>query len=965
MVRKSSLKAPKQQASGQIEVRPRESMGVSFAQGSAKSHESEAPDTGELSHDRTPGQSMMSDESSGKILHLGSELPDQPPRNSGRRMPVATGRDVQSTTQPSRIQNASRISSLMKRSAAVRPGSNLTGGSLKSSAITAMNPVYQNPAREPWVLNHLLRGGDKPRRDTYAVDDTPDFPKRHQKLVPVQHMQPISPIKKLKKYAVKKPLDMPALPRPAERRSLVQMSLDAQLDGAITDHAAQELQTGDVRRSTLRPSPVEEVPPQLGAEDGLDGQDSALVDPPADTVSEDEEIDDETLQATLTQEIDDMEVQQGAPVSPQQAPRRKRGRPRKCAPQTVTQRVATAVEVPAQESLRPNERLQVASASPQKVQSQPSAPAVRLAGETSNEDEQAKQTRQSKQARVDAMAKARKIKPTKQAKQAEKDARVVGVTNVPIQASTAPQIQSDGDQEDPESGEGAHSEQPVMVDNEEDDSQSEAVAGASTQRTEIQPSRIRAADVPFDTSRDDLAPSPEKQLARPATSNKRRRGADSAQNVPNLPRKRQRALAANEAPAAPIETVSEADRQRYYKQWHELRKVRLAIRNIGVQHINGEAQPQHRIKLMDDKVKAAMSCCNDVILKMINGEDAATYLMAVANEVDALHDASNDEEDFGNMRRVKNIYFHLFPQLVKMVWEMVCCYEALDRRAEPDALPTKLRLRQVKEVIKLIIDLGAGAKEYSRPSSELALVQPVDNGIVAPLKTIYRELTIAYQNLERRAEDRRQRQLEVERNARAAEQEKREERQAEQVRKTRQRWEKLHAERRWAEGTNIVSKTKEQHLLCESVPEWERDQNGELFERLQVFHPRIGPSPAAVEQARGIVWDDDESQTLAEKLKYYGEREPKVPDVLVAVIRDCCLAGNRKTGVPRGPLNRFNVTEIVTCAADLKAYLRAVQPKQRGLVEDWVEQIPDWTRGWCLGKENDRVEEADGEEVEE
>ncbi|KAK4901671.1 hypothetical protein LTR27_001443 [Elasticomyces elasticus] len=962
MARKSSMKASKQRVSGQSEVRPRESMGVSFTQGSAKAHESEAPDTGELSHDRTPGQSMMSsDESSGKILHLGSELPDQPPPKSGMRMPVATGRDVQSTTQPSRIQNPSRISSLMKRSTVVRPGSNLTGGSLKSSTITALNPASQNPVREPWVLNHLLRGGDKPRRDTYAVDDTPDFPKRHQKSVPVQHMQPISPTKKLKKYAMKKPLDMPALPRPAEPRSLVQMSLDAQLDGAISDNAEQGQDAGGVRGSTLRPNPAEQGPAVSGAEDDHDPQESAPVSPLADIVSEDEEIDDDTLQATLIQEIDDMEVQHGAPVSPQQAPRRKRGRPRRSAPEIVTQRVATAVEVPVQEFLEPSERPQVASASPQKVQSQPPAPAVRLAAGMSNENEQAKQARELKQARVDTLAKARKLKPTKQAKQPEKAARMHGTTDMPRQDSTAPQIQAAGDQDDPDCGEGA---QPAIVEEEGDNSQPEAVAGASTQRTKIQPSRIRAADVPFDTSHDDLEPSPEKQPIRATASNKRRRGSDSAQNVPNLPRKRQRALAANKAPAAPIETVSEADRQRYYKQWHELRKVRLAIRNIGVQHINGEAQPQHRIKLMDDKVKAAMSCCNDVILKMIHGEDAATDLMAVANEVDALHDASNDEEDFGNMRRVKNIYFHLFPQLVKMVWEMVRSYEALDRRAEPDALPTRLRLRQVKEVIKLIIDLGGGAKEYSRPSSELALVQPVDNGIVVPLKTIYRELTIAYQNLEQRAEARRQRQLEAERNALAAEQEWREERQAEQIRKTRQRWEKLHTERLYAESTNIISREKRKHLLYESEPIPEYDRNGEPFERMEVFQPRVGPSPAAVERARSVVWDEDESQALADGLKHFIESDRKVRDVLVAVIRVCCLAENKKTGVPLGLLNRFNVTEIVTCAADLKAHFRDVQLKQTGLVEPWVEQIPDWTKGRCLGKENDVVEEA-GEEMEE
>ncbi|KAI7541594.1 hypothetical protein KC331_g8471 [Hortaea werneckii] len=157
------------------------------------------------------------------------------------------------------------------------------------------------------------------------------------------------------------------------------------------------------------------------------------------------------------------------------------------------------------------------------------------------------------------------------------------------------------------------------------------------------------------------------------------------------------------------------------------------------------------------------------------------------------------------------------------------------------------------------------------------------------------------------------------------------------ISKARLKWELLHNERLWAEGF-VGSARKHRHLAPpEPMPEF--DHNGIPFDRVEVFQNRIGPSRAAVDALSELVWEPEQLAALDAGLRTY-----KGEFVFESIFRKYCGKG--------GPLRPFNVTEIVTCAADYKKYMEEFQRDNFGEVEDWVEQIPVWTSGHPLGKEN-------------
>ena len=130
----------------------------------------------------------------------------------------------------------------------------------------------------------------------------------------------------------------------------------------------------------------------------------------------------------------------------------------------------------------------------------------------------------------------------------------------------------------------------------------------------------------------------------------------------------------------------------------------------------------------------------------------------------------------------------------------------------------------------------------------------------------------------------------------------------------------------------------------------ESDQNGQPFERLQVFSSRIGPTFAKVEAAQALEWSSKELTALVHGLESYTG-----PNVFISIFRKHCQKN--------GALHQFNVTEIVSVAAMLKSHLTEVHEKENGVVQDWVKQIPDWTKGQSFGKENDDSEvDADNDE---
>ena len=308
-----------------------------------------------------------------------------------------------------------------------------------------------------------------------------------------------------------------------------------------------------------------------------------------------------------------------------------------------------------------------------------------------------------------------------------------------------------------------------------------------------------------------------------------------------------------------------------------------------------------------------------------------------------------DKED---MARCTDIYIFLVPSMLNVLEKALICYEILDkdRKDVQQGGITYTHLQIVNNVIATLLQLIHSASKYNpRPPANLHIVEPVRNGINPRLrevhqffsKVIYRhEADLAHQA--RREEGARQAALRLE-------QEERRNHQEAYTTHWQDKWQKLHMERRLAEG-GIPSTKKLIHL---ALPQYDIDHNGQRFERAEVFQPRVGPPPGLVEAASKVEWRQLELSALADGLRQYDG-----PLVLEKVIRKHCGRG--------GELNRFNVTQIATVAAILREVLMKEAEDGGVQVQTWVDKIPVWTKiQQAIGKENeDDMERIEDEEQE-
>ena len=131
--------------------------------------------------------------------------------------------------------------------------------------------------------------------------------------------------------------------------------------------------------------------------------------------------------------------------------------------------------------------------------------------------------------------------------------------------------------------------------------------------------------------------------------------------------------------------------------------------------------------------------------------------------------------------------------------------------------------------------------------------------------------------------------------------------------------------------------SKMRHLQMPD-PNLDIDANGAIFRRVSLFHPRVGPPPGLLEDAKCIPWTEGELRALTDGLKSYAG-----PMVYERLFRAWC---------PRGMmLNKYNVMEIVASAENVKKYYEDVG----GVVEDWVKAIPVWSKSQAdrEGEENE------------
>ncbi|KAK5123494.1 hypothetical protein LTR85_002532 [Meristemomyces frigidus] len=928
------------------------------------------------------------DANNGQTLHLGSELPDVP----------AEGGEAQTSDLPS---NKASTSSALRRtrptsdtvmgannsheeiSAAVRAtAAELHGrsalpktdgntkrtstGKLKrvSNGAATKQTLYKNPVHPPVVpQRRLLQPSRVIHPDAYDIEEPTEEPSRlAPKPLP---SRAISPTKKQKKALMRVPTS-PAEKELQETRAKQQQMIDAQLVGADTAEEPRQEIRSSPRRPRRRQEAQEQDQPEVddGTELGTQAarekvwfrdpvspqtrRSAVSVEVPVDTPEDDGTAEDMGLPEE--QEVDAGAAEEQDDIPEQAPPKRKRGRPRGSG---TTKPGGSREGETAVSSTRPHDKSnarklavtadtaskQAASRSPQKPKKQNSARAQKSinARRAEHEEHETRGTAQSEP---------------------------VGLEDtIAVAGRASHAFVRDGDDGIEDDYQPENEEEEV---DEAEDEDGDAEASEHNGRA-IPPQHVSKKAVTlapgevFDgaTGNAFASSSPEKDNRQRPQKRKQRSDDDSATTA-NTSKKR--CGTASQPPAnrdvseEPDEEEPVGSVRRFYGQWRALLGIFRAVKKIGVSISEGVRQPQRAIKLADPEIKDIVSSCDEAIEQLAEGQDPATTLAAISEDVDALYEADGDlPPDFDNELKMKNIYAHLFPKLLELLRTLITTYESTDNGKLAENAYTTIsigHLGTVNGLISLILDLGAEIKDkakHVKVHPSLALVKPVRDDILAPLKKIYTALRRVVQQHYRDESYKTHQQREAEERALATQREEQEERRTVHVRRARDKWARLHEERTWAEG-GIMSAPKRRHLkLPDPLPEV--DQNGVRFERLEVFTPRVGPEPAMVEAARNEVWTMKQLDALAEGLKAY-----KGPNVFEKIFRRYCGK--------HGSLNPYNVTQIVTIAAWLKEYIATSQQEQRGEVEDWVKAIPVWTKGHPLGKENTEGQADDGGGVE-
>ena len=429
-------------------------------------------------------------------------------------------------------------------------------------------------------------------------------------------------------------------------------------------------------------------------------------------------------------------------------------------------------------------------------------------------------------------------------------------------------------------------------------------------------------------------PPEKKQRPQASQRSKKSKTGRSSQSKANTSRKRSQPS----RPEPELESEDEfdaADAQRFYGQWPQLKeafKGANAIRD----DLEGDARMKRIVKTID--------LCNTVAKDLqklrageADAEDPASDLISIGQRIDVL--CNNNKVDFNDENLSTDIFAHLIPRLTILLRQLLECYEEMDSdrpRTRPLAVG---HLKIITTYIALVLKLEHVAdKQYVNPDSSLAVKKPV-HSIMVKLRGVHKVfdniLQRHYASVRAARLEARQRAEE----ANAATREEEEARQRAEERKLIDKWNALHVERRYAEtaNANIMSRKKSDHLACPDYMEPELDQNGHPFIREAAFRVRIGPTPDMIDAANANTWSIPELEALEDGLKMYAGEH-----VFRSIIRRHCLR--------RGLLNRFNVTEIVTAAANLKEYYT---DKFGEGAEDWVRLIPEWTKPGAIGKENE------------
>ncbi|KJX97644.1 hypothetical protein TI39_contig475g00023 [Zymoseptoria brevis] len=372
------------------------------------------------------------------------------------------------------------------------------------------------------------------------------------------------------------------------------------------------------------------------------------------------------------------------------------------------------------------------------------------------------------------------------------------------------------------------------------------------------------------------------------------------------------------------------DSLRLYDQESRLKDIYLALNDIGRSRRAGQQRERAEIDLADPEVIRLETLCKKASKKLKQPASRSSDRLPCMDELglieDGLLDLNNNQAYFKSRTKMENMYFHLVPSLVRLLREVIHYFQARDNLASTRSSIKIDNVRFVVQLMRPIVNLKGTLEKYQKPDG-LNMKLPVRNGVLLPLNEVRIALQGVVASHNRREELARQRSQDA---ILAAEREQRWVEEAEEARRRqyqKKKWQQLHLQRRDAEYI-IDSVAKLDHLAV--PPLVDIDHNGEPFERIALFTPRVGPPPSKTTAARAKIRPEHEVAALEAGLKAYAG-----PHVYQDIFKTYC--------VQHGVLTEWSVTEIVTLAADIVAVEKQEQMKEQGYVEDWVEQIPLWT----------------------
>ncbi|KAL2353463.1 hypothetical protein BJ546DRAFT_124030 [Cryomyces antarcticus] len=382
-----------------------------------------------------------------------------------------------------------------------------------------------------------------------------------------------------------------------------------------------------------------------------------------------------------------------------------------------------------------------------------------------------------------------------------------------------------------------------------------------------------------------------------------------------------------------------------YGQKTTLTKIFTAVKNIGLQKI-GPRTIRHHLKLMTNIVRELKEVCSEAArlyndLGNLEGEeleDAKARLGELITDARSRAKAIDSKTALENSDDlIQDIYAHAFPDLVRLLKVAVSYYEARARAENPmstgDAGIPEDSLIDLISLMDIILKLAEKADtSKSKPRSELNIVKPIRNNVVAPLKRVF---TIFRKEL-RHLQDRRKTERSI---ARSAEHRRRREeralakvKEARETDRKRQQWCDLHLARLAVEPNPRLLG----HLRLQEVWRGSRgggvnvDANGEQFERLQMLGQRSSANPPVadtISASSAAEWDDGERAALLEGLEMYCG-----PHVFEKIFRRYCG--------PHAVLRKYNVTQITQQAAYLRDMFMKDDLANGWQTDQWILDIP-------------------------